>query len=181
VTDAGEDAKVMSVFSAGRGGAIDLDDLGLKKHYSLSNAATSATTYNDLMLEVSCLGIAPMLSVSPTHNPRRNSLLSSQTLHLPTYSRGGVRTSLASTFFNHWLLRPINMMLYFLVYPFTVSPEECSEYMLHALFEGERGFYLRGRKGRIWARPSIFRPMRDGRSCGSTQWQRPRWRPGFSI
>lgn len=45
----------MSVFAAGTGGEIDLDDLGLKKNFSLRNAATAAPTYNDLMLEVSCL------------------------------------------------------------------------------------------------------------------------------
>jgi hypothetical protein len=55
--DAGEDAKVMSVFAAGRDGEIDLDDLGLKKNYSVSNAATAAPTYNDMMLEASCLEI----------------------------------------------------------------------------------------------------------------------------
>jgi hypothetical protein len=42
----------MSVFAAGFGGEIDLSDLGLKKNYSLTNAAMAAPTYNDLMLEV---------------------------------------------------------------------------------------------------------------------------------
>jgi short chain dehydrogenase len=50
--DAGEDAKVFSVLAAGRGGPIDLNDLGLKKGYSLLAAARTATTYNDLMIEV---------------------------------------------------------------------------------------------------------------------------------
>jgi len=50
--DAGEDAKVMSVLAAGHGGPIDLDDLGLKKGYSLSAAGVAAVTYNDLMIEV---------------------------------------------------------------------------------------------------------------------------------
>jgi NAD(P)-dependent dehydrogenase (short-subunit alcohol dehydrogenase family) len=50
---AGEDAKVMSVMAAGKGGEIDLDDLGLKKSYSLTNAALAAATYNDLAMEVS--------------------------------------------------------------------------------------------------------------------------------
>lgn len=47
----GEDASMTSVLAAGHGGTIDLDDLGLKKGYSLSAAATAATTYNDLMVE----------------------------------------------------------------------------------------------------------------------------------
>jgi hypothetical protein len=50
----GEDAKVLSVLAAGKGGKIDLDDLGLKKHFSLGRAASQAPTYNDLMVEVSC-------------------------------------------------------------------------------------------------------------------------------
>jgi NAD(P)-dependent dehydrogenase (short-subunit alcohol dehydrogenase family) len=53
---AGEDAKVMSVLSAGKGaGKIDLEDLGLKKNFSVMNAALAAPTYNDLMVMVSTL------------------------------------------------------------------------------------------------------------------------------
>lgn len=52
--DAGEDAKMLSVLSAGHGGPIDLDDLGLKKGFSLYAAGVAAVTYNDLMIEV-CL------------------------------------------------------------------------------------------------------------------------------
>jgi hypothetical protein len=50
--DDGEDVRVLSVFSAGHGGQIDPDNLGLKKGYSLKAAGDSATTYNDLMIEV---------------------------------------------------------------------------------------------------------------------------------
>lgn len=49
----GEDAKVMSLLAAGKGGALDENDLGLKKDYSLLRAALQSPTYNDLMLEVS--------------------------------------------------------------------------------------------------------------------------------
>ncbi|KAJ6475941.1 NAD(P)-binding protein [Mycena vitilis] len=49
--DAGEDAKVISVYSAANGaGKIDLEDLGLKRNFTVRNAAASATTYNDLMV-----------------------------------------------------------------------------------------------------------------------------------
>lgn len=52
--DAGEDAKMLTVLSAGlESGPIDLDDLGLKKNFSLPNAARSMSTYNDLMVQVS--------------------------------------------------------------------------------------------------------------------------------
>jgi len=53
--DAGQDAKVFTVLAAGKGGKLDMDDLGLKKTYSLSNAGLTAPTYNDLMMEVSFL------------------------------------------------------------------------------------------------------------------------------
>ncbi|KAJ7339968.1 NAD(P)-binding protein [Mycena albidolilacea] len=47
---AGEDAKVMSVLGAGHGAAVDLNDLGLKKTFSLGNAASTAPSYNDIMV-----------------------------------------------------------------------------------------------------------------------------------
>jgi hypothetical protein len=65
-SDADEDAKVMSVLGAGAGGEIDLNDLGLKKHYSVLNAALAAPTYTDLMFEVSFPGDAACPSVSNT-------------------------------------------------------------------------------------------------------------------
>ena len=49
--EAGEKGAVMSVLAAGKGGAIE--DLALKKGYSVPRAAFIAPTYNDLMLEVS--------------------------------------------------------------------------------------------------------------------------------
>jgi NAD(P)-dependent dehydrogenase (short-subunit alcohol dehydrogenase family) len=51
--EAGEDAKVLSVLAAGKGGAIDLEDLGMEKEYSLLKEMGNAATYNDLMIEVS--------------------------------------------------------------------------------------------------------------------------------
>ncbi len=54
--DAGEDAKMLTVLSAGlESGPIDLDDLGLKKNFTLPNAARSMSTYNDLMVQVSLI------------------------------------------------------------------------------------------------------------------------------
>lgn len=52
--DAGEDAKVLSVLAAGKGGAIDVEDLGLKKAFTVVKAGLQAPTYNDLMMEVCC-------------------------------------------------------------------------------------------------------------------------------
>ena len=52
--DANEEGAVMSVLAAGKGGAIDVNDLGLKETFSVQNASLTGVTYNDLMLEV-CL------------------------------------------------------------------------------------------------------------------------------
>jgi NAD(P)-dependent dehydrogenase (short-subunit alcohol dehydrogenase family) len=58
--EAGEDAKVLSVLAAGKGGAIDLEDLGMEKEYSLLKEMGNAATYNDLMIEVSSLLQVPV-------------------------------------------------------------------------------------------------------------------------
>ena len=50
--EAGEEAKTMSVLGAGKGGEIDMDDLGLKKGFSVVNAGLTSPTYTDLMMEV---------------------------------------------------------------------------------------------------------------------------------
>lgn len=63
---------------------------------------------------------------------------------------------MASAFFKHWALRPVNMLLSLLVYPFSVSPEDCSEYMLHALIEGDRGFFRRGSKAEDLGKTRYF-------------------------
>jgi NAD(P)-dependent dehydrogenase (short-subunit alcohol dehydrogenase family) len=78
--DKGEDAKVMSILAAGKGGQIDLDDLGLKKNYSVRNAVMASLTYTDLMMEVSHLLITFQCSKQFSV---RNFLPSTQTWHLP--------------------------------------------------------------------------------------------------
>ena len=49
--DKGEDARVLTVLAAGKGGTIDVDDLGLKEYSSLKRKADVATSYNDLFVE----------------------------------------------------------------------------------------------------------------------------------
>ena len=51
--ESGEKGAVMSILAAGKGGAIDLEDLALKTGYSVPRVALIAPTYNDLMLEAS--------------------------------------------------------------------------------------------------------------------------------
>jgi NAD(P)-dependent dehydrogenase (short-subunit alcohol dehydrogenase family) len=49
----GEQTGVMSVFSAGSGSPIDLDDLGLAKGFTLRKAHDHVVTYKDAVFEVS--------------------------------------------------------------------------------------------------------------------------------
>jgi NAD(P)-dependent dehydrogenase (short-subunit alcohol dehydrogenase family) len=49
-----EEAKVLSVLAAGRGGKLDLEDLGLKRTFSIPKAASQAPTYNDVIFDVGC-------------------------------------------------------------------------------------------------------------------------------
>jgi hypothetical protein len=48
----GQDSRLLTVLSAGSGGAIDLDDMDLQKNPSLKKKADFCITYNDLMVEV---------------------------------------------------------------------------------------------------------------------------------
>lgn len=124
-TDEGEDAKVLSVLAAGFGGPIDTNDLGLKKTFTLRNAALAASTYNDLMMESFATQYPDMAF---TH-----------------ITPGVVRTNLVS--FSHWALRPVNGLLRAAAYPISRSQDECAEWMLFALFDGKKGVFRRGSKG----------------------------------
>lgn len=48
----GEEARVLTVLSAGNGGKVDEDDLDLKKGFSFMAAFNHTITFNDLMVEV---------------------------------------------------------------------------------------------------------------------------------
>lgn len=55
----GEDARVYSVLAAGKGGPVDMDDLGLKKNFTVLNSMQASATYNDLMMQVRNLSWLP--------------------------------------------------------------------------------------------------------------------------
>ncbi|KIK52141.1 hypothetical protein GYMLUDRAFT_77944 [Collybiopsis luxurians FD-317 M1] len=65
--EAGEDAKALSVFAPGNGRKTNVDDLGLKKTYSVFAAALKAPTYNDLMVEsfASCYPSVAFIHANP--------------------------------------------------------------------------------------------------------------------
>lgn len=131
---AGEDARVMSVLAAGEGGKIDVEDLGLKKSYSGFNAMFVASTYNDLMVEVS---IAPSFTVvSLAYLGYGQSFAEQETgasfVHIYP---GVVRTPI------------VNRIVQLLLYPFVRAPEDCAEHMLYALLHADAGAHRRGANG----------------------------------
>lgn len=124
--EAGEEAKAMSVLAAGKGGEIDVEDLGLKKGFSLSKAALTAPTYNDLMME-SYASLHPKLSFVHAYP-------------------GFVRTPLASSS-SSTLLSLSSSLVTALTYPLSSSAEHCGEYMWYALLAAKDGASRTDEKG----------------------------------
>ncbi|EPQ51734.1 NAD P-binding protein [Gloeophyllum trabeum ATCC 11539] len=124
----GEDASVMTILGAGRGGPIDLNDLGVKKNYTLGNAAKTTNTYNDLMLEA-----------FHEQNPD---------IGFTHQHPGAVNTNILK----HSDIPGKSIMQYAL-YPLaaalTRSPEEAGHYLLYGLLQGAQkgGVYRRDPHG----------------------------------
>ncbi|CAK5284522.1 unnamed protein product [Mycena citricolor] len=121
----GEEASVYSVLGAGTGSEVDVDDLGLKKHYSAIKAATVSASYTDLAMEKLA---ADNPDISFNHA-------------FP----GLVRTPMMMP--KHPLLKPFSPLIKLAAQPFTVSAETCAEYQLSGLFSSTPGFTRRGSKG----------------------------------
>ncbi len=51
-SDEGQETRVMSVLGPGTGATVDINDLGLKKNFSMFRAARQAPTYNAMLVEV---------------------------------------------------------------------------------------------------------------------------------
>ncbi|KAF7334711.1 hypothetical protein MVEN_02301800 [Mycena venus] len=122
----GEDAKVISVLGAGDGGKIDLDDLGLKKNFSLANAAAAAPTYNDLMIQDFAARHPPLTFIHSYPGLVRT---------------GGFKAS------DSLLLRASSSIILPLVTPFSYSLETAGENQLYALLKAGRGAVRTGAKG----------------------------------
>ncbi|KAF8875176.1 hypothetical protein BD779DRAFT_1564344 [Infundibulicybe gibba] len=133
--DAGEDAKVFSVLGAGKGGEIDTEDLGLKKSFSLTNAALAAPTYNDLMME----------EFSEKHPDMTF-------IHA---SPGIVRTSALKNA-DSPILRMTSAAALLLTRPFSASPAECADYMLHSLLNNGNGVFRTGSLGEDLGKKRYF-------------------------
>ncbi|KAF9061937.1 hypothetical protein BDP27DRAFT_1337301 [Rhodocollybia butyracea] len=125
--EGGEDAKVFSVFSPGNAKKIDLDDLGLKKTFSLSNAALQGSTYNDLMIE----GYAsryPSLSFIHSYP-------------------GGVRTNLTASSTSA-IVRALDVKSRWNPFRYlTISQEDAGEYLLSGLFKAAPGAWRHDNHG----------------------------------
>jgi len=123
--DLGEPASVLSVLSAGMGGQVDLDDLGLKKSYSGYKAMAQSMCYNDLMV---------------AEFARREPTIAFTHIH-----PGFVNTEMFKP------TRPLFKFLVFFLRPLiwlmTTSPETCAEHMLFALIDADHGMYRRNEKG----------------------------------
>ncbi|KAL1743144.1 hypothetical protein HDZ31DRAFT_41614 [Schizophyllum fasciatum] len=115
----GEEAKVMTVLAAGQGAPINVNDLGLKKTFSLKNAAEQAPTYNDLAMEEFA-----------SRHPGISFLHS-----FP----GGVRSSIVKNS-DSLLIKAAIYAIYPLTWLVTVSEEECGDYMTYALLHAKPGF-----------------------------------------
>ncbi|KAF7352057.1 hypothetical protein MVEN_01168200 [Mycena venus] len=123
---AGEDAKVMSILAAGHGGKIDLGDLGLKKSFSVANAAAAAPTYNDIMVN-DLAARHPGLSFIHAHP-------------------GTVATNLLKTSDTR-ILRAANSFLTPLLSPFMYSVETSGEHQLYGLLKAVPGAVRTNDKG----------------------------------
>ncbi|KAH8823941.1 NAD(P)-binding protein [Flagelloscypha sp. PMI_526] len=123
-----EDAKVLSVFSAGTGGKIDLEDLGLKKSYTLDRAASQGISYNDVAFKEFAV-----------QNP-------SERLTFAHSYPGGVRTGLLKNS-DTALLRILNAVLTLPLRPLMLSLEDAGEFQLYGMLQYTGGLQRFGASG----------------------------------
>ncbi|KAJ3553649.1 hypothetical protein NP233_g12598 [Leucocoprinus birnbaumii] len=124
-SEAGEEAKVMSVLGAGQYGGLDVNDLGLRKSFSGFKAMLHSISYNDLMM-----------AEFAERNP------SVAFIHI---FPGHVKTNALSI--DHWLARLLSPLLILLIWAMAIEPEACAQYMLYALLDSKKGLSRRNAKG----------------------------------
>ncbi|KAJ3034994.1 hypothetical protein HDV00_004405 [Rhizophlyctis rosea] len=138
---AGEDVRVLTVLAAGKGGKVNYDDMDLKKGYSLKAAADTATTYNDLLVQVRvetrrpfkwemmvilCIAFILITSII-VQTPQELSTLHPSISFIHAYP-GVVDTPLVNS-----LSLPVRVLSKALMPLFSVSAENCAESMGFAL------------------------------------------------
>ncbi|TFK39196.1 hypothetical protein BDQ12DRAFT_73008 [Crucibulum laeve] len=122
----GQDAKVMSILAAGQYSKLDINDLGLKKKFTPYKAMLQTASYNDLMVAEYA---KRELDIAFTH-----------------IYPGYVKTPWIYKI-DDWVFRAMYPIMFPLYLVFTTPVKDCAEYMLFALFDGEKGMFRRGPTG----------------------------------
>ncbi|KAJ6628230.1 hypothetical protein B0H10DRAFT_1905153 [Mycena sp. CBHHK59/15] len=143
----GEDARVMSVLGAGRGSPerpIDLDNLGNTKNRTgrigtAMRSIVASSGYTDAMM---------------AHFAARNPEIAFTHIH-----PGVVRTSFRADF--DGLLTPLSWLINFILPFIAISQNECAEYMLYALFTGERGIFICSKTGDVISAHAFDAPLQQ--------------------
>lgn len=136
----------MTVLSAGvHGGKIDLDDLGLKKGYSPRAAARSASTYNDLMVQVPLTLYNTARSLTAVNKSFADRHPDLAFTHI---APGRVQTPIYHGLTqSHWTGRVLGPLSVALSHVIASPPEDTAEYMWRGLYVGEKGWFRRNRHG----------------------------------
>ncbi|KAJ7176046.1 hypothetical protein C8R43DRAFT_1102113 [Mycena crocata] len=138
----GQDARVMTVLGAGYGYKIDTDDIGLDK--------ARRSTIRPLKGVMLSFAAAKGMLFSPGLN---DAMMASFAAQYPAIAfthihPGFVRTS-AFHFNFGWLLAPLAWLVKFTLSFVAISQDDAAQYMLYALFSGQRGLFLRTPRGDI--------------------------------
>ncbi|KAH8823850.1 NAD(P)-binding protein [Flagelloscypha sp. PMI_526] len=124
----GEDAKVLSVLAAGTGRKVDLEDLGLKKSFSLERAASQGVSYNDVAFKEFAI-----------QNPSERLTFAHS---MPGIVRTGLFKNSDTTAF-----RFLDTVIKVAFRPLTMSLEDAGEYQLYGLLQYTGGFQRIGSSG----------------------------------
>ncbi|KAH8833100.1 NAD(P)-binding protein [Flagelloscypha sp. PMI_526] len=141
--ESGEDAKVYSVLGAGTGTKIDMEDLGLKKTFSVSNAL-QAISYHD----------AAFKEFSLRHPSNKLTFAHS---YPGTVATGLLKNSDTGSlrFLNNWVLPVFT--------PLFTSLEDAGEFQLYGMLNHTGGFKRIGAKGEDIGNKQYFTESEDVR------------------
>ena len=128
----GEEARVLSCLAAGMGGSIDLDDLGCHDNKGLMAKAGAGRTYNDLMIKVCSLSICSNLGPGVLY-PSSEHVVHSCLSRLGQVQYLQWSSILYTLAVGHPSNASLNLCSLVLAQPFSSTPEECAEYMVHHL------------------------------------------------
>ena len=119
------------VLAVGKGGEIDVNDVGLKKSFSLSNAAMDAPTYTDLVMEVMFFLLR---TIYHTHRYRDSLTLHPKFSFVHAYYPGFGSLLVSSSGSSSTLLSLFPPLITGLTYPLIVSAEDCGVHVARLNF-----------------------------------------------